>query len=191
MAVSTDVTRGLVGEPGMAYSLILQRSVDFAPFFDQLKVSYKRGREIQLVLGVVQMLWDRTEPSGYAPYISADMLPNTPKHDLLIHDAVGDFQVTPLSAHLIARAVGAKNVKPVNRTIWGIAEDAGPFTGSGIMEFSFGLPESPKTNTPPTGPDSDDPHDKVRVLEAAQKQADTFFRTGSIEATCSGVCDPE
>jgi hypothetical protein len=191
MALSTDVTRGLLGEPGMPYSLILQRSADFAPFFDQLKVSYKRGREIQLVLGLVQMMWDRTEPAGYAPYISGNMLPNTPKHDVLIHDAIGDFQVSPLGAHLIARAIGAQNVKPVNRTIWGIPEADGPFTGSGIMEFSFGLPESPKTNTPPMGADGDDPHDKVRVLEAAQKQSDTFFRTGSIEATCSGVCDPE
>ncbi len=191
MALSTDVTRGLLGEPGMPYCLLLQRSSDFEPFFDQLKVSYKRGREIQLVLGLVQMLWDRTEPSGYAPYISANMLPGTPKHDVLLHVAIGDYQVTPLGAHLIARAVGAKNVKPVNRSIWGIPEADAPFMGSGIMEFGFGLPEAPKTNTPPTGPGSDDPHDKVRVLEAAQKQSDVFFKTGSIEAVCAGACDPE
>jgi hypothetical protein len=36
------------------------------------------------------------------------------------------------------------------------------------------------------GADRDDPHDKVRVLQAAQKHSDTFSRTGSIEATCSG-----
>ncbi|MFO0756998.1 MAG: hypothetical protein U0359_10920 [Byssovorax sp.] len=191
MALSTDVTRGLLGEPGMPYCFLLNRSVDFEPFFDQLKVSYKRGREIQIVLGLTQMLWDRTEPSGYAPYITDNMLPGTPKHAVLIHAAVGDYQVTPLGAELIARTVGAKSVKPQIRPIWSVAEQSTPFDGSGIMEFDFGLPESPKTNTPPTGPEDDDPHDKVRVLEASQKQADEFFHSGPIEATCMDTCNPE
>ena len=54
-----------------------------------LNLTYKTGRDIQLVLGLVQMLWDRTEPDGYAPYIATNMLPGTPKHDILIHAAIG------------------------------------------------------------------------------------------------------
>ena len=65
-------------------------------------------------------------------------------------------------------SVNAKNLAPVNRSIWGIPEDKGPFTGSGMVEWSFGLPEAPKTNTPPVG--TDDPHDKVRVLPEAHDQ---------------------
>lgn len=191
MAVSTDVTRGLLGEPGLPYNLLLNRSTDFGIFFVFLKITYFSARDVQRVLGLAQMLWDKTEPNGYVPYISENTLPNTPPHDVLLHVAIGDHQVTPLGAHMIARAVKAKNVGPVNRSIWGIEETPGPATGSGIVEFSFGLPEAPKTNTPPTGPSDDDPHDKVRVLDAAYDQTDTFFRTGMIQHFCNSPCDPE
>ena len=194
MALTTDVTRGLLGEPGMSYNLLLNRSKDFDPFFQALQIVYSNGRDIQIALGLVQMLWDRVEPNGYAPYITENMLPNTPKHEILIHAAIGDQQVTPLGAHMIARAVHARNLKPVNRSIYGIPDTDGPFMGSGLVEFSFGLTEVPKTNTPPTGamyPDSDDPHDKVRVLNAAYDQSDEFFRTGTVKPFCMGACDPE
>lgn len=191
MAISTDVTRGLLGEPGMPYNLLLNRSVDFTPFFDLLQVFYKDALDLQLVLGLVQMHWDRTEPDGYAPYINDNLLPNTPKHEVLLHAAIGDYQVTPLGAHMIARSVKAKNLTPANRPIWGVSEDAGPFTGSGIVEFDFNLPMAPVTNTPPVGPEDDDPHDKVRVLDAAYDQTDLFLREGTIKPFCDGVCNPE
>ncbi len=189
MSISTDVTRGLLGEPGMPYSLLLSRSVDFGVYFVLLKSTYGTGRNIQMIQGLLQMLWDRTEPSGYAPYMRENLLPGTPAHDVLLHVAIGDHQVTPLGAHLIARAVGAKNLLPVNRSVWGIEEAEGPLTGSAMVEFDFGLPEAPKTNTPPT--EGDDPHDAVRVLDAAYDQSNEFFRTGVIAPYCDGPCDPE
>jgi hypothetical protein len=191
MALTTDVQRGLLGEPGAPYNLLLNRSTDFAPFFLQLMLSFKGdGLDIQLALGLVQMMWDRTEPNGWLPYIT-DPLPNTPDHEIMIHVAIGDHQVTPLGAHIIARSVQAKNLAPVNRTIWGIPEDAGPFTGSSLVEFEFGLPEAPKTNTPTTEPEEDDPHDKVRVLPSAFDLTDVFLRSGMTQAACEGPCDPE
>ena len=191
MALSTDVTRGLLGEPGMPYGLLLNRSADFDPFFQALQFVYKGGRQMQLVLGLIQMLWDRTEPDGYAPYIVENMLPGTPQHQILIHDAIGDHQVSPLGAHILARTVKAQNLKPVNRSLFGLPEVDAPFMGSGIVEFSFGLPTSPETNTPPTGsmyPDGDDPHDWVRSLDAARNQSEKFLRTGIIDKTCGGAC---
>ena len=191
MALTTDVPRGLLGEPGLPYNLLLNRSTDFGPFFVVLKVIFRSGRDIQLLLGLTQMFWDRTEPNGYVPYIVDNTLPGTPPHEVLLHVAIGDYQVTPLGAHIIARSTKAKNVGPVNRSIWGIEEATGPFTGSGIVEFGFQLPEAPTTNTPPSGPGADDPHDKVRVLDVAHNQTDTFLRTGVIENYCVGPCDPQ
>src|SRR5262249_32599604 len=52
MSVSTDVTRGVLGEPGAPYSLLLNRSHDFAPFFLFIKFAYPSGREIQHMLGL-------------------------------------------------------------------------------------------------------------------------------------------
>ncbi len=188
MAVSTDVTRGLLGEPGAPYSMLLDRSTDFSGFFIILKGYYPRALDIQFGIDLIQQLWDRAEPGGYVSYISNDMFPNTPAHNILIHTAIGDHQVTPLGAHFIARTVGAQNLMSVNREIYGVPDAPSGFTGNGMCEWDFGLPVAPITNIPDElGPD---PHDTLRTFWQAQDMADQFFRTGIINQTCgaSGPC---
>ena len=186
MAISSDVTRGLLGEPGLPYDFLLNRSKDFDPFFSLLKGVTDTFFQVQILLGAVQMLWDRSEPDGYAPYITDNPLPGTPSHNVLLAVAIGDHQVTPLGAHLLARAVGAKNMKPVNRELFGIDDADAPFTGNGMTEWDFGLPPAPTTNVPMEA--GDDPHDKVRQLQSAIDQSDTFLRTGVVENDCGGAC---
>jgi hypothetical protein len=86
----------------------------------------------------------------------------------------------------MARAVNAKQVRPVHREIFGIPSADGPFSGNGIAEWDFGLPPAPTSNTPMRA--GDDPHDEVRKLKAAIDQTDTFLRTGMIQSYCGGVC---
>ena len=186
MAISTDVTRGLLGEPGLPYDLLLNRSADFTPFFSLIKSVTSSAFDIQVLLGAVQMLWDRSEPDGYAPYITDNPLPGTPSHNVLLNVAIGDHQVTPLGAHVLARAVSAKNLNPVNREIFGLTDADGPFMGNGITEWDFGLPPAPTTNVPMTA--GADPHDKVRVLQSAIDQTDQFLRNGLIQNYCGGLC---
>jgi hypothetical protein len=192
MAVSTDVTRGVLGEPGAPYNLLLNRSGDFGPFFLLLKINYASSRDIQYLLGLLQMVWDRTEPDGYVPYIVANNLPGTPAHQVLIHANIGDYQVTPLGAEIIARAVGAQNLSPVNREVYGLTDSAGPINGSAIVEWSWGLLPAPETNTPPSNlcppnapPDCGDPHDQLRTQPASIQQEIDFFGTGTVTQTCS------
>ena len=197
MALSTDVTRGFLGEPGMPYSLLLYRSADFTDFFVILQNTYRSALDLQVVMGCLQMLWDRTEPDGYAPYITpadpAARLANTPQHQVFVVDAIGDYQVTPLGAHLIARTVGATNLKPVARSLYGIPESDLPVTGgSGFLEFDYHLPPVPSTNVPPTGagfPADSDPHDKVRKTQAIFDSTDKFLREGTAKNFCSGACN--
>jgi hypothetical protein len=187
MAISTDVTRGMLGEPGMPYSLLLNRSEDFNPYSALLQLTTSGNfYSIQIVLGLMQMLWDRSEPNGFAPYITDNLLPGTPAHNVLLHVAIGDHQVTPLGAHVLARAIKAQNTKPQNRELFGIPGADAPYTGNGLTEFDFGLPPAPTTNTPMLA--GDDPHDKVRVLPSSINQTDIFLRTGQIQNTCAGPC---
>ena len=188
MALSTDVTRGLLSVPGAPYSLLLNRSADFKPFFFLLGTVYDQSADVQIALGLVQLLWDKTEPAGYMTYITDDTLPGTPKHQILIHPALGDHQVTPLGAERMARAVGARSVAPAVRPIWGVPEAPAPFEGSAIVEFDFGLPEAPKTNTPPTA--GEDPHELPRRQAPAIAQANAFFREGVVKQFCKGKCNP-
>jgi hypothetical protein len=199
MAISPDVTRGLLAEGGMPYSLLLNRSQDWPKFGFLLNGTYGDGRAVQLVMGLVQSLWDRSEPNGFVPYLANDMLPCpscpngvTPAHQVLLYDNLGDCQVTPLGAHIMARTVGAKNLKPVARELYGIADaDAIPVGGSGLVEWTYGLPDAPQTNQSPAAKycgGANDPHDKTRQLTPAYQQEDHFFQTGEIIPFCQGVC---
>jgi hypothetical protein len=197
MAISTDVTRGLMDNTGAPYTLLLSRSVDFESFFLVLRGIYPDGAQLQLGMDLMQQLWDNAEPDGYIPYITQDPLPGTPVHHVLIHDAIGDPQVTPLGAHFIARTVGARNLEATNRELFGLPDAPSGFTGNGLCEYGFGLPasQSPLTNVPPPtlaldgGPEGD-PHGALRELPSAQDMADQFFRTGAVDQTCAdgGPC---
>jgi hypothetical protein len=190
MSISTDVTRGLLGEPGMPYNLLLDRSADFSGYKFFLRANFPNAIDTQILQGLTQLWWDRTEPTGWVPYIRTDMHPGTPSHEVLIHVAIGDHQVPPLGAHVIARTIGAKNLKPLNRDVFGIDGADGPISGSAMVEYSFGLPPAPLQNYPPQGSDDDDPHDKVRGLDPSYEQSDKFFRDGVIVPFCDGPCDP-
>lgn len=196
MALSKDVERGYLGEPGMPYSLLLTRSVDFTDFLVVLQPTYGAARNVQYVLGLLQMLWDRTEPTGWAPYVTRETVSaDTPPKRLLMGAALGDYQVTPLGAHIMARATGAVHLVPGIRDIFGLVASAGPLSeGSAYQEFDFGLPKVPITNTPPNDPvlfpEDDDPHDKVRQLAPVFDATDDFLRNGIIRNYCEGPCDP-
>lgn len=53
------------------------------------------------------MLWDRSDPSGYMGHITSDPLPNTPVKQIIINYALGDSQVSWLSAYCLGRSINA------------------------------------------------------------------------------------
>ena len=55
----------------------------------------------------MQMLWDRGEPDGYADRMTSDPLPDTPAHQVLMNNALGDHQVTNYQSEVEARTIGA------------------------------------------------------------------------------------
>ena len=65
-AVSPDFTRASLGVPAMNYSVLLPRSVDFDEFADFLYPSYPDEEARPLIFDLMQLLWDRGEPNGYA-----------------------------------------------------------------------------------------------------------------------------
>lgn len=183
MALTTDVERGVLGVAGMSYNLLLKRSVDFGPFFALMTLTFPEPRDQQLLLGLVQMFWDRTEPNGYVPYIS-DPLPGTPAHSVLIRTAIGDHQVTTIGGQVMARAAGAVHIDTQQRPVFGLDTVDGAASGSSYVEYGFGLPAEPACNVPMTA--CDDPHGEIRHLDEANDQLDRFLRTGETQNFCGG-----
>lgn len=109
VALSPDIRAGVLGVPGMNYSTLLQRSVDFDTYAAFLYASYQNSLDQAMVLSMIQMLWDRSEADGYAVHLRADRpLPNTPPKRVLLHPSFGDHQVSMYTAEVEARTIGAR-----------------------------------------------------------------------------------
>jgi hypothetical protein len=195
MAISQDITRGVLGVPGMNYSLLLTRSTDFSTYALVLYPSYPNALQRPLLLALIQMLWDRSDPNGYAHHMTTDPLPNTPVHKVLMHEAFGDHQVANVGTEVEARTIGAFIHQPAiaagrNSDVvpyYGIpAIPSDPFDGSGLVVWDSGAAPPPTTNTSPqTGPD---PHSDPRNSPVARQQKSDFLQTGgSIVDVCTGM----
>jgi hypothetical protein len=189
VALSTDISRAVLGVGGMPYSLLLPRSADFDSFFLLFREKFRDHRDIALIIAMFQTVWDPGESGGYANVMTGeDRLPGTPDKQWLMQVAIGDAQVTTLGAHVAARAVGAVTVGPAVRPIWGVEEQAAPITGSALVEWRYADgPEEPYFNVPPDK--SADTHECPRREPAAQDQLTTFLETGVIEQFCVGPCE--
>jgi hypothetical protein len=195
-AVSPDFTRASLGVPAMNYSVLLPRSVDFDEFAAVLYPSYPNETARPLVLDLMQMLWDRGEPDGYASRMTGDPLPDTPPHQVLMNVAFGDHQVTDYQADVEARTVGAAAHRPVlfdgrwpgTDVLWNVPSIRRyPYTGSAIYYWDIGPiradPASPGaqigTEPPPyenlPNRSGEDPHGAPRAAPAEQQLVSDFF----------------
>ncbi|WP_320838437.1 thrombospondin type 3 repeat-containing protein [Zhongshania sp.] len=112
VAVSRDVNRGVLGVPGMNYSTLLRRSVDFDIYSIPLNLAYHDDLDRSLVFSLMEMLWERAENNGYAHHMgtassSNTPYPNTPDNELLLQVGFSDHQVTMWSADVMARTIHA------------------------------------------------------------------------------------
>lgn len=123
-ALAPDLTRAVLGVPGINYSTLLNRSVDWEgdavdpealaqgepdlpAYASVLYAAYPDKVDQQLMFALMQMLWDRGEGNGYAHHMTTDPYPNTPAHQVLLEVAFGDYQVANVAAEVEARTIGA------------------------------------------------------------------------------------
>ena len=195
MAVSRDITRGVLGVPGMNYSLLLTRSVDFNTYSAILYPKYPNEIERPLLLALIQTLWDRSDPNGYAHHMTSDPLPNTPPHKVLLHLAFGDHQVANVATEIETRTIGASIHQPAIAAgrhsdvdpYSGIPAIASyPFDGSALVVWDSGAPTPPTTNTPANM--GTDPHGAPRSSPIGRNQKSEFLKTGgAVVDVCSGA----
>lgn len=215
-ALSPDVERSVHGVPGMNYSTLLRRSVDFDTYANGdisgfnvpagLYQNYPNELERPLILSLIQLLWDRGESNGYAHHMTDDPLPGSPRHQVLLHPAFGDHQVANVAAEVEARTIGASAHRPA--LYRGRSPDVEPlfgiptaplsgFTGSAIVYWDGGPPgrvvegKERGSPAPPTGNvpprEGKDPHGFPRATPAGWKQKSEFLRIGgTLFDSCGG-----
>ncbi len=201
-AISKEWTRAVLGVPGMNYSELLPRSVDFDRFLPLLSASYPDDRLHTLIVAMNQMLWDRGEPDGYAQHIISNPYPGTPNHQVLMIEAFGDHQVANISTETEARTIGAFVRQPAiapGRSndvtpMWGIpAVPSSPFGGSVLQLWDFGTPAPPVESLPPESPQyGSDPHGAARNVAAVRDEVSLFLQVnGAFVDECGAdPCHP-
>ena len=207
-AVEPDITRTVLYVPGMNYSTLLTRSVDFAVYASILYPSYPNESDRPLLLAMIQLLWDRGEPDGYANHMTSNPLPGTPAHHVLIEMAYGDHQVSNVTTSVEARTIGAPLRYPTldpGRTpgfvdffpdIPHLGDLSGPAAdGNGFFVWdigpkraggTLGTDPAPITNTAPDDSFGVDPHDTVirQTPEVRAQIADFLNLNGTITDPC-------
>jgi hypothetical protein len=196
-ALAPDFDRAVLGVPGMNYSTLLRRSVDFDQYAVVLYQNYTNELERPLILSLIQNLWDRGEANGFAHHMTDDPLPDTPRHEVLLHEAFGDHQVANVTTEVEARTIGARLRMPALdpgrhsdvAPFYGISPIGSyPYSGSALVVWDSGSPTPPVTNTPPR--DGADPHSHPRNTAIARAQKAEFLKVGGrVVDTCgSGPC---
>ena len=137
--------------------MLIQRSTDFTPFKAILEASYPDQSMYPVITDLIQQLWDRGDPDGYAQQMTTHPLPDTPSHAVLMQIAYGDFQVSQYAGAAEARTIGASACRagararaaPATATCcYGIpAIGRYPFAGSAIELWDSG----PGRVQPPPG----------------------------------------
>lgn len=208
VATAPNIHRGVLGVPGSNYSLLLRRYGPFNQrFAPVLYAAYPDGLDQSLNFALMQMLWDRAENNGYLSHLAGQHLPNTPadKH-VLLHVALGDYQVTQWSAEIIARTIDAAVHEPTARLgespdtnpLFGIQRiEQYPHHGHALMIWDSGAeverpgggwdgnPFPPTNNTGPNPAYGKDPHSSPRNTVAARLQKSAFMqRNGSVIDVC-------
>lgn len=220
-ALSVDLTRSTLGVTGMNYSTLLNRSVDWEgplvnpsdpglpSYSSALYTMFPNKQEQQLVIALLQMLWDRGEADGYAQHMTDDPLPNTPEHQVLMHAAYGDFQVTNSSAEVEARTIGARvmDTALMSGRHWAVhpyyglhpfprdgSGNIAPWRGSEFVYWDSGNLPPPNANVPPAV-DGGDPHEDPRRDPRGADQKVIFYLTGRVVDVMDGgpylLCRPD
>jgi hypothetical protein len=191
-AVAQDWTRAVLGVPGMNYSLLLRRSVDFDTYAAILDPAYPDPVEQGLGISIIQMLWDRGENNGYAQHLTSDPYAGTPEHQVLLNVAFGDHQVTMWSAEIMARTIGATAHQPAladgrhpdTEPLWGLEATGFPSSGSALVYWDSGAAVPPTVNHPPR--DGVDPHEDPRADPANRSQKFAFLWDDELIDVCGG-----
>jgi hypothetical protein len=216
-AIAPDFTRATLGVPGMNYSTLLTRSVDFDTYANGevgtdtpfgLYDNYPSLLERPLILAIIQTLWDRADPNGYAQHMTSDPYPNTPAHEVLLQVGFGDHQVADVTTEVMARTIGARVHRPVLQDgrprytgrpypdaevpqhFQGVQDAPDGWGGSSVTLFDVGperMPPPPAANVPPR--EGRDPHEDPRRTFSAIRQKSDFLRPdGRVTDVCGGPC---
>ena len=206
----------------MNYSTLLTRSTDFGTGTTRRRrrpttrptASSTRGRstqaypqrnERQLIFALMQMLWDRAEPDGYAQHMTDDPYAEHARRTRSCswpatattrwptrgrgRGADGRREGAQARTCCARGATGSSTRGPGSTAINALPSDA---TSSVLTVWDGGSRPSPLGNVAQDNAKDDDPHEWVRRTVAARAMKSAFLSLDSrVVDTCDGFCDTD
>ena len=194
MAYEPTILRGVLGSGAANYSFLLDRSADWPKYRRILHAAYPDPLDDELLIGLMQMRWDKTEPSGIANTVLAGTDTGVPAKQLLMQIALADEQVSDFAAYWEARTMNVPVLSPSVASPWGLVQQGSPLPStSGLAIYDCGGPPLPATNTPPAKSacaiaGTEELHDLPAHVPAGRRQMKDFYETGQIVNECAGAC---
>lgn len=183
MAYDPTITRGALGVPGGAWTMLFERSIAWSALRGAATGAYPDPLLYELLVNLLGMKFEPYDPITTSANVINDPLPNTPAKQILMWEAIGDCLVNNYSTETVARTMGLSLITPSVRTPFGIPPATAPIT-SGLTvldEHPTPLPAS-TTNAQPV--EDNGTHSGVNKRQAVLDQVRTFILDGTITQTC-------
>ncbi len=188
MAWEPTVTKAVLGVGAANYSMLLDRSADWPTYRGILNGAYPDSLDDTLLIGLMQMRWDKTEGSGIANTVLAGTPTGVPAKQILMQIALSDEQVPNIGSYWEARTMNIPVLGPTPTTPWGLSVQQSPLaSGSAMVIMDGGAPPAPTTNIPAPKLDPS-MHNLTRTQPATRRQIKQFYATGQIVNECAGAC---
>lgn len=187
VAYDPFITRGALMVGGANWSLMFERSKNWAAFGLPLKGAYGTIYAQVVMQQILEMQLDLVDGATVAP----GQVPRVPAKQYLLQTSVDDCQVPNLASWYHARSLGASVLAPSAATPYGLPPVASPSTTGRTLAIydEHPTPKPPADNL--TFSYDNVAHEHPRRRAAAQAQWVEFWRTGEVRDFCTGTagCD--
>jgi hypothetical protein len=182
MAYDPTILRGVLGVPGGAWSLLIERSTAWTPLQIAAQAAYKDPYVYQILIALLASSFERWDPITTARRVLADPLPGTPAKQLLLYEALNDALVTNLATEMVARTMGLAVTGPSVRSPYGLPVADGPQGSALTIYDEQPEPAVPTTNVPPI--EDNGTHSGVNERPAVMRAALHFLRQAEVVHEC-------
>ncbi len=188
MAYDPIIQRAALHNGGGAWSLMFERSIHWGLYGTMVRGAYPGSLRMILMMGIMQMGLDYTDPINVAPGFFDDPIPGTPPKQLLTSMSLDDMAVPNLSSMLLERTIGLPVLEPAVMVPYGMTSEPGPLTNGFVIWDEDPEPKPHETNA--LNEQDNGTHGSVRQRNKYVEQLDIYLHTGEVVHTCGeGPCD--
>ncbi len=189
MATAPNLERGVLVVPGGALAHMLQRASPWPTLGSIIQIRFNTATELQIGTALSQLALDYWDSINFVDHLVEPRFEGRGPAKVVLHEAVGDAQVSNMITHWLARTAGVPTY-PSTLNVWGLEElPPTEYDGnSALYIYDEGYDPLPIDNTPPV---ENGAHETIRDLEVYKTHVTDFIEEGRITWVCDGPCDPD